>query len=85
MTGRDNGGSQPLDRLYDVYLTTYEKAEEALHRSDEGLLRSICLDASAREGTDSVVTQLALSDAEGGRAMRTRLEVIGMVCHQLDR
>ena len=83
MTISGSGGS-PVDRLYETYLATYEKVEEALHRSDEVLLRRICQDASGREGSDSVVTQLAFSDAEGGRPMRNRLEVVGLLCHQLD-
>ena len=66
-------------QAYRVYVDTYCASVEVLQGHDEERLRALCSAVSRREGVESLVSILAMSDAERGLARRTRLDVLRTV------
>lgn len=59
-----------------TYQRTYRELRDALNQGDDGVVQRLCADVSLREGKDAVVSMLALSDAEAGRAPRPRIDLL---------
>ena len=70
--------------VYQVYLETYVGVLEAFDACSEARLRDICSRTAAREGADSLVALMALSDAERGRGQRGRMEILQALWRHLD-
>ncbi len=65
--------------VYALYLSTFERARAALACGDEAGLRALCADASRRDGVESTVSLLAMSDAERGALPRRRSAMLWLV------
>ncbi len=65
---------------YDVYLATYTAARAAVKAKDAARLAAMRAKAISRKGGASRAAVLALDDAEGTVARRTKLEVCRPLC-----
>ena len=63
---------------YDMYMTTFERAAAMLRTGDEQRMRSLCAEVAMRDGIDSTLSLMALSDAERGLPRRIRSQVLAV-------
>lgn len=71
-------------RVYQVYLETYAGVIDAIVAHSDDRLRDICSRTAMRDGADSLVAMMALSDAERGRGRRARAEVLQALWRHVD-
>ncbi len=65
-------------QAYEVYVSTFRTAVEALQAGDEVRLQAMCREVASRSGIASTVSLMAVSDAECGRPPRTQAGIRGM-------
>ncbi len=69
---------------YAVYVDTFLQARGALATCDDERLRAICVAVAARDGVDSTMSLLAVSDAEQLHEPRRKSAVMWMLRERID-
>ncbi len=70
-----------MSPVYNLYVSTFVQVRSALQQRDDARLHAICREVAQRNGIESTVSLLAVSDAEHGGAPRRRAAVLWHVRH----